>query len=392
MPGSSKKHYLEEELEALIRTDPGMFRFLHESSLDGIWYWDITDPEQEWMSPQFWRLFGIDPATKQHLSSEWQDLIFPEDRDMALENFTKHCADPEHPYDQIVRYRHANGSTVWVRCRGMAIRDEKGNPVRMLGAHNDLTPRIRAEERYRAQVAATAEANAKAFQASETNRELRAISNAISHDMKAPSNTLLRLLDEVLQYLEDGKEAEARKLIELGRGTAERMHELAESLLNYNMVLERQTKQDAVDLNIVVEQILADLKVDVQDSGARFNLEPLPTIVGDAVHFRTILQNLIANAIRYRKNEVEPLVRISSSNSEEAGVLTISVEDNGIGIAPRFHNRVFEMFKRLHNQSDIPGSGLGLALSQRIVGLYGGSIELESEEGLGSTFHVRLPT
>lgn len=132
-------HRLEKELEELIQSEPAIWRFLREGSLDGVWFWDIESPDDEWMSPEFWRLFGIDPETKQHKASEWQSIIFKEDLALALENFKKHCADPNHAYDQIVRYRHADGGVVWVRCRGVAIRDPAGKPIRMLGAHNDLT-------------------------------------------------------------------------------------------------------------------------------------------------------------------------------------------------------------------------------------------------------------
>lgn len=132
-------HYLKKELYALIKRDPSVFEFLQQYSLDGLWYWDLEAPENEWLSPGFWELLGYDPAEKRHLASEWQNLIHPEDLQNALRNFEAHCKDPNHPYDQVVRYRHKDGSTVWVRCRGVAIRDRSGSPVRLLGAHNDLT-------------------------------------------------------------------------------------------------------------------------------------------------------------------------------------------------------------------------------------------------------------
>lgn len=391
MSQSASKHYLEEELEALMRSDPSMFRFLREGSLDGIWYWDITDPQHEWMSPEFWRLFGIDPATKEHKASEWQDLIFPEDRDLALDNFAKHCADPKHPYDQVVRYRHVDGSTVWVRCRGIAIRDDNGVPVRLLGAHNDITLRVVAEQRYRSQAAAVAEANAKALQALETNRELRAMTYAISHDMKSPSNTLRRLLSEAVHSLDEGQIDDARHFIELGRESVERMYALTESLVTYNRALERDENHQDVDLSDVVRQIVAELSEEIRACNASIEQEPLPTIVGDPIHFQTIFRNLLSNAIKYRKKGVAPIVRISAMYDQSENELVVTVADNGIGIAPKFHGRVFEMFKRLHIDSDIPGTGLGLSLCQRLVGLYGGTIELQSEEDRGAIFRMRLP-
>jgi len=132
-------HYLKEELYSLQKQDDSIFEFLQSGSMDGLWYWNLETQTDEWMNPRFWELLGFDPTEKKHLASEWQHLIFPEDFQVAIENFNKHCADANYPYDQFVRYRHKDGSTVWVRCRGIAIRDKTGKPIRMLGTHTDLT-------------------------------------------------------------------------------------------------------------------------------------------------------------------------------------------------------------------------------------------------------------
>lgn len=132
-------NYLKSELYNLVSNDKSIFEFIYQSSLDGIWYWDTVDGNNEWMSPSFWELLGYDPKEKKHLASEWQHIINSEDLETALDNFQKHCEDPNHPYDQIVRYRHKDGSTIWVRCRGVGIRDDSGKVIRMLGAHTDVT-------------------------------------------------------------------------------------------------------------------------------------------------------------------------------------------------------------------------------------------------------------
>jgi PAS domain S-box-containing protein len=160
---SKKDHYLKKELYDLIKKNVSVFEFLQQGSLDGIWYWDIEAQENEWMSPRFWEVLGYDPSEKKHLSKEWQDLINPDDLKTALYNFAKHCEDSNHPYDQVVRYRHKDGHTVWVRCRGIAIRDETGKPIRMLGAHTDLTPQKIAEEKLRQ----------KTIELEETNKKLQ---------------------------------------------------------------------------------------------------------------------------------------------------------------------------------------------------------------------------
>lgn len=134
-----EEYYLKKELYDLIQKDSSIFEFLQSGSLDGVWFWDLEKPENEWMSQRFWTNFGYDPAEKKNLSTEWQSMIFEEDLKTATDNFVKHCANPNYPYDQIVRYRKKDGSTSWVRCRGIAIRDKNGKPLRMLGAHNDIT-------------------------------------------------------------------------------------------------------------------------------------------------------------------------------------------------------------------------------------------------------------
>ena len=132
-------NYLKDELYNLIKQDSSVFDFIQAGSLDGIWYWDLENPENEWMSNRFWETFGIDPSTKKHLASEWQEIIFEDDLKTATENFNKHLENPNYPYDHIVRYYHQDGNTVWIRCRGIAIRDENHKPVKMLGVHINLS-------------------------------------------------------------------------------------------------------------------------------------------------------------------------------------------------------------------------------------------------------------
>ena len=143
-------HYLKKEVDDRIRDGQSiLFEFLEHGSLDGIWYRDLEHPSNEWMSPQFWLMLGYDPAEKKHLAAERQDLMHPDDLKVFTDNLENHCADANHSFDLVVRYRHKNGSIVWLRCRGVAIRDETGKPIRMLGAYTDLTAQKRVEEMLR---------------------------------------------------------------------------------------------------------------------------------------------------------------------------------------------------------------------------------------------------
>jgi PAS domain S-box-containing protein len=138
--------YLKKELYAKIQSDESIFDFIQESVLDGLWYWDLENPEIEWMNARFWKVLGYNPDEMPHKSATWQGIINQDDLKLASDNFTRHCENPNHPYDQIVRYTHKNGSTVWMRCRGIAIRDNTGKPIRMLGAHQDVTELKKSEQ------------------------------------------------------------------------------------------------------------------------------------------------------------------------------------------------------------------------------------------------------
>jgi len=132
-------HYLEKELKELIKEDESVFDFLQKSTLDGLWYWDLKNPDEEWMNSTFWEILGYDPDEMPHKVSSWMGIIYPEDLEIASQKIAEHMEHQERPYDQITRYRHADGHTVWIRCRGVIMRDADGTPMRMLGAHTDVT-------------------------------------------------------------------------------------------------------------------------------------------------------------------------------------------------------------------------------------------------------------
>ncbi|MFC5285392.1 PAS domain S-box protein [Pedobacter alpinus] len=150
-----KDYYLKEELYNLLKKDDKIFDFIQNVCLDGLWFWDLEKPENEWMNPVFWKTLGYNPDEMPHNPSAWQDIINKDDLKLAIDNFNKHLSDENHPYDQIVRYRHKDGHIVWIRCKGNAIRNENGKPVRMLGIHNEITSFKNNELRYKSLIEGT---------------------------------------------------------------------------------------------------------------------------------------------------------------------------------------------------------------------------------------------
>jgi PAS domain S-box-containing protein len=145
----SEQHYLKDAFFARIKNDNTMLEFVQTLAPAGMWFWDLEHPEHVWIAPSLWKTLGYDPAEMPHHAEALQNIANPDDTQVAAENIQAHLADPSHPYNQVIRYYHQDGSTVWLRCRGMAVRDGNGKPVYMLGVHTDVTARKNAEERQR---------------------------------------------------------------------------------------------------------------------------------------------------------------------------------------------------------------------------------------------------
>ncbi len=376
----SDTHYLEAELRTLIAEDSSMWDFLQQGSLDGVWYWDLENPDDEWTSPEFWRLLGIDPATKAHNPAEWQDIIFKDDLTVALENFHKHCQDPAHPYDQIVRYLHADGSTIWVRCRGIAIRDASGRAIRMLGAHNDLTAVKRAEE----------EALREKAKLKLANEELTAFTYGVSHDLKSPSRTALQLVKEGL-LCDDGALSEEQKdLFEGACRTLERMQILISDLLDYGILVDEQVTPEHVDLKALIDEVADDLQPDLDAAQATLHVGQLPNVFGQRSQLRMLLQNLMSNAVKYRREDVPPVIEITAQRNGN-GDTTLRIRDNGCGIPADQQDKIFGVFTRLHRQDEVSGSGVGLAICKRVALNHDASIDVTPTPDEGSSFDIRFP-
>jgi light-regulated signal transduction histidine kinase (bacteriophytochrome) len=211
-----------------------------------------------------------------------------------------------------------------------------------------------------------------------------------SHDLQEP-------LRKVRTFTERITETEAENLSERGvdylrraNAAAERMQTLIEDLLRFSRVSTRGGEFAPVDLDAVARDVLDDLSELVGGTGARVEVGPLPTINGDATQMRQLMQNLISNALKFRREGVEPLVRVEAV--AEGDWMTLTVTDNGIGFDPQYRTRIFRVFERLHGRGTYPGTGIGLALCRKIAERHGGTVVADGVPGQGATFTVTLQT
>jgi light-regulated signal transduction histidine kinase (bacteriophytochrome) len=223
----------------------------------------------------------------------------------------------------------------------------------------------------------------------QSNDELRQFAFVASHDLQEPLRSISSFCSLLKQECQDLLSAECSDYIDRVVAAAARMNALVAGLLSYaRLNLEEPAAFETVDLQDVVEDVLANLHVAVKESGAQITWDPLPQLRGDRVQLVQLVQNLVANAILYRGAE-PPRIRIEAARHD--GVWEVVVRDNGIGIAPQHHELIFGAFKRLHGRGEYPGAGIGLAVCRKIVERHGGRIWVESSLGQGSAFHFTVP-
>ncbi|MDC7998049.1 sensor histidine kinase [Gilvibacter sediminis] len=376
-------HYLKEELYDLVKNDPRIFDFIQKGSLDGIWFWDLENPEEEWMSSKFWTELGYDPATMPHKASAWRDIINQDDLKVAGEMLKRHFANPEVPYDQIVRYTHKDGSIVYIRCRGMAIQDETGKPIRMLGAHNNLTSAIEYTSA-REMTQRLADLN---IALENKNKELEQFTYITSHDLQEPLNSILSFSGLLESEVESSDEL-VNQCISVIRGSALRMKDFIASLLEYSRIGRVKERQN-VDIPALIEDLKKDLNDIIEKPNASVDYIGKPlSIQAYKIDLKRLFKNLIHNGIKYTSPGTQPKVTIDVS--EDEAHYTFSIRDNGIGIPEAQFENIFEVFKRLHNRDDYPGTGIGLSHAKKVVELHGGKIWVTSELGKGSTFYFTI--
>jgi signal transduction histidine kinase len=195
-------------------------------------------------------------------------------------------------------------------------------------------------------------------------------------------------LQLIEQRYEDALDEDGREFLEFAVDGADRMRQMIDGLLEYSRVQTREQQFESVDLNAVLGDVREDLEVKIEESGAEIDGGDLPGVEGDASQLRQVFQNLLDNAIKY-SGDVPPSVRVSAEPDGDQWV--ISVRDEGVGIDPDDTDRVFDLFQSFRNGEGHAGSGIGLALCERIVERHGGDIWVESEPGSGTTFSFTLP-
>jgi PAS domain S-box-containing protein len=265
------------------------------------------------------------------------------------------------------------------------IRDGSGNIIGVVLVFRDITERRKVElqeKRSSATLAAQAELLAR------TNADLEQFAYAASHDLQEPLRMITTYSQLLLKGYRGQLEGQAGLCVQNIADGTKRMRDLLGDLLAYTqLTTDGQEPSDVADLNMVYEKALHNLQAAIEENGAVITCDPLPFVPGREAHFIQLFQNLIGNSIKYHGDNPP---RIHVAAEKQGGLWRFAVSDNGIGIDPLYHRQIFGVFKRLHGKQ-ISGTGIGLAICQRVVERGGGRIWVESEPNRGATFYFTLP-
>jgi PAS domain S-box-containing protein len=270
--------------------------------------------------------------------------------------------------------RRKDGTLYWERAVIAPVHDLQGVITHFVGVKEDISERKAKDDELRKLVG----------QLTEANTELERFAYVASHDLREPLRTITSFTQLLHQRYADKLDGEAVEFIGLVVGAAKRMHALIGDLLAYSRIPGKGSHFVDIDAGHACELAIQNLHESIEESGAQVRVDPLPMVTVDEVQLMQLFQNLIGNAIKFRRRGATPEVHVSARRQGAEWIF--SVTDNGIGVA-QSHQDVFEIFRRLHTQSEYPGTGVGLAICKRIVQRHGGRIWYEDNPGGGTAFH-----
>jgi len=386
---SSFADITEQKLsQEALRTSKDMLSSVLVSSLDGIMVFAAIRDEDDAIVDFEWRL--ANPRAGELVGQSAEDLrgqrlldVLPGHQKEGLFEDYSEVVEGGEPMEREVHYEH-EGLSAWFQIVAVKLSDGIAVTLR------DITERKEATQ-------AMAATNAELEQRNQTLREFAYIA---SHDLQEPLRKISAFADLMREDYSEEVDDMGKYYLERMQDAADRMSTLINDLLAYSRVTTQTEPYEPVDLNKVLDDVQSDLEIRLREVNGQVDAEPLPTIQADPTQIRQLLQNLIGNGLKFHRDGVPPVITIRATVEQDEmpddgpaplPMCRLVVEDNGIGIEEKYLDRIFTPFKRLYGRSQYEGTGMGLAICQRIAQRHGGSIAVASTPGEGTRFTVSLP-
>jgi PAS domain S-box-containing protein len=373
----------EEELRALnaeISKQQARMQLVYEN-VPGV-IWEIHQQPDgktiEYANDYTQAVLGYPSKSWQENENFWSKIVHPDDLDKT-NTYAREVVETGKMGHYEFRAIHRDGHIVPMEAHVSLLRNESGVPVGMISVVMDMTER----KRYEDQLSEGAEALRR------SNAELEMFAYLASHDLQEPLRMITSYLQLLVQRYGDRFDGDAREFIDFAVDGSQRMKALINDLLAYSRIQRGEWIASPVDLQKTFEHAMRNLQGTVDDTHAEVTHDPLPDVQGNKSQLVQVFQNLIANALKFRRENAPPRIHISVREDKKEWVFSVS--DNGIGIDNQYLDRIFVIFQRLHNHTKYAGTGIGLAICKRIIENHHGRIWAESTVGVGTTIYFTLP-
>ncbi|MGA7415597.1 MAG: ATP-binding protein [Bryobacteraceae bacterium] len=380
-PGGTRVVYFSDiiglnRIETSVRDSEERFRSLAAALPQLIWS-SSAQGALEYVNP-LWRTYAGWTVDQEPPSDPWPTLLHPEDQSSYMDRWAKVLKSGD-VFEIQCRLKHMpDGSYRWFLCRAVPLRNSNGEIVRWFGSCTDIQDQMNSATKLQTAVDAL----------SRSNADLEQFAYAASHDLQEPLRMVAIYTQLLKEEYSEKLDATAAEYINFAVSGAQRMEELLKGLLSYATIANTfQESAECVDANEALNAAELNLQVTIEDTRAMISSDQLPPVWIPRVHLIRLFQNLLSNALKYR-GDLDPHIHVGVRS--DSSMWTFSVRDNGIGIASEYLNQIFGVFKRLHG-SKYEGTGIGLAMCQKIVERAGGQIWVESQLGRGSTFFFTIP-
>jgi PAS domain S-box-containing protein len=343
----------------------------------GSWEFEVNTGKLTW-SDEVFRIYGLEPSANPPDYEQLRLFIHPEDW-QNFDQTVQAAMSLEQSYDLEHRIIQPNGTLIYVMARGEMVYNVSGQLTHIIGTAIDITDRKLAE----AQILHTAN------QLANTNRELESFSYSVSHDLRAPlrhMNGFVNALHQRLKAHEALQDPKVTHYLRVIEKSSQKMGHLIDGLLTLSRFGRKPLESKQLSIRDLVDEAIEIIRTDPHHNHlVEFAIGVLPTTVGDHTLLLQVFLNLIGNAVKFSRNHPQPYVEIDSLQDQ-----TIRIRDNGVGFQMEYADKLFGAFQRLHNDSEFEGTGIGLAIVQRIVQRHGGLIWAEGYPAQGATFFIKL--
>jgi len=343
----------------------------------GSWEYEINTGHLTW-SDEVFRIYGLEPSNHPPDYEQLKLYIHPEDWE-HFDRTVQAAMELGQPYDLEHRIIQPNGALIYVTARGETIYDTSNQLTHIIGTAIDITDRKLAE----AKILETSQKLAN------TNRELESFCYSVSHDLRAPLrhiNGFVNALRQQIQKHEELQDPKVDHYLQVIDSSSQKMGNLIDGLLVLSRYGRKPLDAKPVSIRELIDDAIEVLSSDPKHNpNLEFVIGELPNTIGDPTLLQQLFRNLISNAVKFSRNQPNPRIEIDSLPDQ-----TIRIKDNGVGFQMEYADKLFGVFQRLHNEQDFEGTGIGLAIVQRIAQRHGGSVWAESSPNQGATFFVKI--